>query len=101
MVSSILSSPITGTSPSGASASSPAGVKSSPGDSVAGFTVYSYSALLAMQDCKEYPADVDTRCLEAYLSEDEFHHVIGVPYDDFMKQVKWKRDKKRKEVKLF
>jgi len=46
-------------------------------------------------------ANIDLTKKEAYLSDDEFLKLFKCSRDEFDKQPKWKKDQKKKELKLF
>lgn len=44
---------------------------------------------------------IDFKKREAYLSDEEFHAILGMTKEEFNRQPKWKRDMQKKKVDLF
>jgi hypothetical protein len=49
----------------------------------------------------DYPASLDTKRKESYLSDTEFKEVFNMTKDEFYHQPKWKQDRDKREKDLF
>lgn len=68
---------------------------------MAGRQIYPFESLVEMKASHAYDEGIDKHLLEEYLAPLEFGRVFGTSFADFKRMPKWKRDNKKKELKLF
>jgi len=74
----------------------PKSVTQGPPISASGHPIYSLQELT-----KNPPKDIDPKCLESYLSDEEFKKVFGIDRPTFNALPGWKQAQRKKAVKLW